>query len=288
MTLYCSLAFAKSIMGTMQQLVTPTTIDNDKVLRNLRIVSARVDREFQQRRPLFAPTIEARKFPLTGQRVNSWQNTFRLDGYLLALTSTSVNGTTVSSVEGYPDSSMPPFPFLRLTDCCQGWFGYCAECCAPYQVSVTGVWGLHSDYAHAWLAVDALAAAITTTSATSFTVADADGDDVYGMADRISPGHLLKVDDEYMEVTAISTNTVTVIRGANGSTAATHLINAVVYRWEVQPEVQYAVARQAGLVYSRQGAYTTTEVTPVGGEIRYPSDWLSEVKSVMQGYVYGI
>lgn len=288
MTVYASVEFTKSIMGPQQISGTTSNIVDAKVAQLVRTVSVRVDREFQQRRPLFAPYNETRIQQLTGQRVNSWNGTYRLDGYLLALTSTSVNGTAVSGVEGYPDSSMPPFPFLRLTDCCAGWFSYCTECCAPYQVSVTGVWGLHNDYANAWLAVDALAAAIVSTGATTFTVASASGDDVYGQPYRISVGHLLKVDDEYMEVTGVSGNTVTVRRGVNGTTAATHLISAVVYRWEVMPEVQYAVARQAGLLYSRLGAYQAVDVSPVGTEVRYPSDWLAEVKGVMQGYVYGI
>lgn len=292
MTLYASVEFTKSIMGPQQVVGTNTNILDAKVQQLLRTVSARVDRAFHERRPLFAPYIETRKFPLDGRRVNSASGTFEIDGYLLSLTGTGISGTTVSNVEGYPDSSMPPFSYLHLTGCCDDWYTtVCSDCSGgsgPQMVSVTGIWGMHTDYAHAWLAVDALAAAITTTTATTFTVASAAGDDAYGQPYRISIGHLLKIDDEYMEVVKVVTNTITVIRGANGSTAATHLIAAVVYRWEVIPEVQYAVARQAGLLYSRLGAYQTVDVSPVGSEVRYPSDWLAEVMGVMQGFVYGI
>ena len=41
-------------------------------------------------------------------------------------------------------------------------------------------------------------------------------------------GDLIRVEDEIMEVTAISSNTLTVIRGTHGSTAATHIDNSAI------------------------------------------------------------
>lgn len=284
---YASYNYTQAIMGAVQTTAGGTSISEDKLMSNLRTVSRRVDALFNSRRPLFLPYKETRKFALSAQRVNSALGTFQLDGYLLALTTLTVAGNAVTDVEAYPDSTMPPFNLLRLTDCCTGWYGFCAACNTPQQVAVDGIWGFSTDYANAWLAVDALAAAITTTTATTFTVASASGDDAYGQPYRISAGHLVKVDDEYMEVVSVSSNTVTVVRGANGTTAAAHLISAVVYRWEVEEPVKRAVARQAGLLYARFGAYTTMELQAMG-EIRYPSDWLSEVMGTLQGYVnYG-
>lgn len=51
-----------------------------------------------------------------------------------------------------------------------------------------------------------------------------------------SPGMTLLVDAEQMHVTAISSNTLTVVRGANGTTAATHLTGAAigVYQYPAQ------------------------------------------------------
>lgn len=287
MTLYASLGYIKDWLKTDVQTDDALSPDDMRLLQAARTVSRRIDNAFASRRPMFAPWNETRKLPLDGMHVNSSQGTFRLDGTLLALTSTSINGNAVANVEGYPDSTLPPFPFLRLTDCCAGWYGICADCCAPYQVSVAGVWGFHRDYAAAWMTVDALAAAIVSTTATTFTVANANGADAYGITPRISAGDLLKVDSEYMEVAVVaySTNTVTVRRGVNGSTAATHLISAPVSRWEVEEPVKHAVARQVGLMYSRRGAYTTMEVQGMS-EVRYPADWLSEVMGMLQGYAY--
>ena len=64
-----------------------------------------------------------------------------------------------------------------------------------------------------------LAAAISSTSATSFSVDD---------ATDIEANQNIKVDNEEMTVTNISSSTLTVIRGVNGTTAATHIDNASV------------------------------------------------------------
>jgi hypothetical protein len=73
--------------------------------------------------------------------------------------------------------------------------------------------------------VASLAAAITSASATTFTVANSNY--------PLQAGQIVEVDNELMRVTGVartagSTDTATVVRGVNGSTAATHLINALV------------------------------------------------------------
>lgn len=286
---YASYAFALSIAGVSQQTSAPVTYVPQRLIRNLRITSRRVDQEFHSRRPLFAPWKETRSFALDGYSINSQMGTFRFPDYLLALDgNVTINGTTLSSVEVYPDSSAPPFRQLRLTADCASWYTQvCQTSNTPLRVSIPGIWGFHSLYAEAWLDVDALAANITD-SATTITVVDVDGEDVYGTTPRISVGHLLKIDDEYLEVTATDTdaNTVTVIRGAHGSLAVAHLSEAVVSVWQVEQPVQWAVARQAGLMYARFGAYTTVETSEFS-EIRYPADWLSEVYGVLNAYAYG-
>ena len=62
--------------------------------------------------------------------------------------------------------------------------------------------------------------AISSTSATSVVVDDGTDFEV---------GQNIKVDTEEMTITAISTHTLTVVRGVNGTTAATHSDNVSVY-----------------------------------------------------------
>ena len=63
--------------------------------------------------------------------------------------------------------------------------------------------------------------AISSTSATSVVVDDGTDFEV---------GQNIKVDSEEMTITAISTHTLTVVRGVNGTTAATHSDNVSVYK----------------------------------------------------------
>jgi hypothetical protein len=65
---------------------------------------------------------------------------------------------------------------------------------------------------------DTLGAAIGSAGATSITVSNA----------VFQPGHVIKVDSEYMWVSAVSGTTLTVTRGFYGSTAATHSDGATV------------------------------------------------------------
>jgi hypothetical protein len=63
-----------------------------------------------------------------------------------------------------------------------------------------------------------LATALTDTTGTSVTVNTAEG---------LAPNYFLLVDDEVLEIVNLSGTTLTVIRGARGSTAATHLVDAI-------------------------------------------------------------
>lgn len=286
MTPYATLAEAKAELKAPS---TSQTVDDAKMYTYLRTVSARIDLEFSQRRPMFAPYIESRQVRVTPASINSYDNALYLGMNLLALTSADVGGnvlTVGTTVDGWPSLSSP-YRALRLLDYSTSWYNYCVAGAAPLFATIAGVWGFHRDYPNAWLAVDALAAAITTTTVTTFTVVDVDGADPYTRTPRISAGNLLKIDSEYLEVvkTDILTNIVTVIRGANGSTAATHLISAPVYTWQVEEPIKRACTRMAAFLYARSGSFESQTYDGVA-TTSFPSDWLGEVKRILQEYAY--
>lgn len=286
MSLYATVADCRVAMKA------DNTLADSELLRLLRVVSRRVDMEFQQQTPLFVPYIETRKVMPSSRNVSARYNTLKLPGILLSLTSVTAGSTSLTAgteVVGFPDSSVPPWNKLRRASTTYDWWYYTPSDGSLYFVAVTGIWGLHYDYANAWLAVDTLAANINS-SVTSLTVADVDGVDSLGYTSRISPGALLKIGSEYMEVTAINTgtNVVTVRRAVNGSTAAAHVATDAVYRWQVDDALRWEVARQVGLMYSRRGAYTTVEIAATGTEVRYPHDLLMELRATLQGYAYGV
>lgn len=113
---------------------------------------------------------------------------------------------------------------------------------AQAAISVTGLWGYGAD-------LDAtgaiLAAAITSTTATTITVSD---------GSLIETGWCLLIDSEQLFVVGISGATITVLRGNNGTTAATHSNAAPVYRYVPAPAIEEATVVLATLWYHWQGA----------------------------------
>ena len=279
MTFYCSLADAKAVMKAS------TTVDDELLLSIVGQVSQRIDLIMASQTPYFQPYTEAREYEVRLDNVDNGRNVFILPSgeTLLSLTSVTLNGTAVSGVSAYP-STRSPIKMVRRTDNVS-WYENGTD--DPPAVVISGVWGYHRFYSRAWASVDALAAAITTTTATTFTVADVDGDDEYGFNPRISAGNLAKVDDEIMEVisTNTATNVVTVRRGQNGTTAATHLIAATVSVFRPEEPIRRVTARQAGMWYARMGAYEQQTITDVG-VVTYPADLLNELRGVLQGYQY--
>jgi hypothetical protein len=292
MTLYCNLDYCKAQLETARPTAAALSSDDQRLLGYIRAVSLRLDSEFPQvpRWSYFAPYIGSRTYLLTPDRVNSRLGTFQFKEPLLALTGdvtlgtqTLVDGTNVSL---WPTTDQPPFHALRMLGCCGTWYSNCGTCDTPLQVTIPGIWGYHRDYANAWPVITTLAAAVITTTVTTITLTSVTVADPYGIAPALSPGSLLLIDDEYLEIITIdpATKIATVRRGVNGSTAAAHLIAANVAVWQVELPVQYAVARQAALSYARIGKYTVTEVIGMT-EIKYPQDFLVEVRAMMQGYV---
>jgi hypothetical protein len=140
-------------------------------------------------------------------------------------------------------------------------------------VKITGVWGWHRDYAAAWQnSKDALAASVTA-AATTLTVADADGADAMGLTPRFDVGQLLRIDDEYMTVTTVTagtTNSLSVVRACNGTTAAIHAKDAVIYVWRADELVRQATLIQAVRWFKRgQSAFQDVSAALELGQLTF-------------------
>jgi len=92
--------------------------------------------------------------------------------------------------------------------------------------NITNIVDMHRDILHRFsnvgYFVDSTANLAEALDATETGVDVSDGS-------QVSAGQIIKVDDEEMEVSSISTNTLTVVRGANNTTAASHSNGADVY-----------------------------------------------------------
>lgn len=266
------------------------TTDDNYLMASIAIVSARIDEVLQgttpNKRPYFLPFRETREIILTVNNILPMTNALLMNYPILALTSVGINGTDITSnARLYPPTFIPTKQ-IQL-DGTTSWLNYCTASNAfnTNYASVVGTWGYNSDYANAWQAVDVITVGGINASVTTFTVADVDGVDLYGVTPRISAGNYILIDSEVMFVSATNTttNALTVRRGALGTTASAHLVGATVSTYEVESTISRVVNRQVGAMYSRRGAYDSVTVE-LAGTITYPPDLLPELKNVLTIY----
>lgn len=153
--------------------------------------------------------------------------------------------------------------------------------------AVAGTWGYNSDWARAWVGSgDTLQAAVTDATGTTLTVTSAAGANVQGLAPRFQECHLLKIDDELLYVYAVPLNTsLSVRRGVNGSTAATHLDGAAIYVFEPEPEITLAIQRWGAYLYRQKDSDTfETQAFPEVGMVTTAAGLPADIRQVLDVY----
>lgn len=280
MTNYTTLARAKA------EIKASGTVDDAIVRRNIATVSKRIDAVMgSPRRPFFAPYTEQRDFLITTDRVDSVDNAFLLKDHILAVTAVLKQTTTItSSVELYTYGEEVA-TMLRLTNTSMNW--YPTDDTKQRKIYVTGVWGWHQDYTNAFDSVDTVQDNPLSSSATTVTVSDADGTDLDDFTPRFSPGNLIRIESELLDVTAVNatTNVLTVRRGVNGTTAAAHVQTTAIETYRVDERIDRISARQAALLYARRGAFQVETLDGVG-VVTYPQDLLTELLNTLTEFVY--
>lgn len=271
---YATLDLARSEVGNAT--VTQSASESVKLLRHIYEVSRRVDSTMGNSRvEWFAPWYDTRKVPVNGARVNSTLDVFNLPWNLLELETVLLHTTDITGTTQVYPAYPSPYWGLQRTGIGQGWYSPASNR-PPTYVTVTGVFGWHSDYSRAWETVTTMSASINA-SVTTFDVVD---------GTTLQPGALIRLEDEYMVVTAIATNTLTVKRGANGTTAAAHDGTGTpldVDLYHVEDAIQRVVYRQAAMLYARRGAFQQAEIDGLGAT-SYPQDLLQELRAVLTEY----
>lgn len=103
-------------------------------------------------------------------------------------------------------------------------------------IQVEAIWGYHPQWDSAWDdSADSVQDAPLSASATSLTVNDADAGD----APRFQIGQFLRIENEYLWVTAVdtATNILTVERAVQGTTAATHANGTSIEIYQVPQDI---------------------------------------------------
>lgn len=242
----------------------------------------------------FEPYYYTRRLTPTRGNVNSRLATLTLGDDLLEPDSIAIGTQTATygtDILAYPGDSQTPIRQLRIANPYSGPIRAWYPCCVQLQsfiesIAITGYWGMRRQYTAMGFFSSAQTCPVLTTTQTSFAVSNVGATDIYNRTPMFSPGNLLRIDDELMEVAATntSTNTLSVLRGMRGTTGATHSNGTTIYIWEPEESISYEATRQTALLYARRGAFN--EVTSGAANITYPSDLLASLLATVQQYNY--
>jgi hypothetical protein len=189
-----------------------------------------------------------------------------LDGWIVSPTTVTAYGatdraTSETLTEGYandfflmPYNSVPKTILKLNEDTTKGFDA------GQQTLSILGSWGYTADTVSV-----TTSDAIGSTTATSASVTS---------ATNLGPAQTILIDSEQLYITAISGNTLTLERGVNGTTGATHSGGATVYRYDYPELVVQAALDLAKIVFRDRdlGAVTTigsgeAAITSAAGEI---------------------
>jgi hypothetical protein len=265
--------------ATLEQAKTEFDATNEAndafTLGVLRQLTARFEAECNQ---VFAPVIKTRYYDARGDHSIDYGKKRLFLRYPLLEANAVTDGNDTALVA---DTDYRLYPRDTVAYALQGlsayggWHQYTGDWVEA--ISVAGIWGYHEDYANAWVASgDALAANVSDTTGTTLTVADVDAVNPLTGYARFSPGMLIRIDDEYMTVLSVDSdaNTLTVQRGANGSTAATHDEEAAISVWQAMHQIQRVVARSAAFLVKRRSQFERVQFETASGVVtqEFPAD----------------
>lgn len=222
-----------------------TVTTDDPELRNAVHAASSLAHGYTHR--WFVPFVQTRTYDAIGDHIGAYY--LDLDTDLLELT-TLTNGDSAaiaSSIYLLRPSNVTPKNRIELRLSGFTSFRYNTDWQAA--ISVDGIWGYHDDYTNAWGSTGQTLASGINSSATTFDVtsAAASVDDQYRTAFEVL-GYL-KIENEMLQITNISTDTLTVLRGVNGTTAASHSSGVAIKNYRQIPEIESAVGSLAAWLY---------------------------------------
>lgn len=238
MTLYTPSLVSLDYVRSHRRLETTETTDDALLVQFIAEASADFQSALQR---TCMPYVATKKFAPSNLR-NSVELVLR-DDLLAVTTVTNASGATVSSsvYNLRPDNVYPKNIVEITTQSGTYWdFSYIED-----RVQIAGIWGYVPHYAqNAWKSLTTLSSAITTTGQSTLQVPTVAG---------VSVGDYLLIGSEQVFVTAsdggATTETLTIDRSANGTTAATHLSGAAVSVFQQLADIKMAVREMVVWLY---------------------------------------
>lgn len=156
--------------------------------------------------------------------------------------------------------------------------------------ALTGIWGYHNEWSEAWEdSGDSVQDDPLSSSATVITVNDADGDDINGLPFRFKAQQLLRIENEYLWLIYVNptSNQLTVRRGMNGSTAASHTQGKAIEVFQPMADLRLAIEALVTYLYKRRasiGSETDRALATADGILVLPNSLPDEVTLNLKSY----
>ncbi len=252
---YATLTDYKNYVTARNQ--TPSTGDtDDHVIEMLLDAASRyVDNETQR---IFYPTVQTRYFDVPDGRE------LYVDEDLLEVLSITNGGASLASSEYnlVPRNYSPAYG-IKITDVSSYAWTSNAAGSMEQAVAVNGVWGYHDKYSQAW--GDSIT--ITEDLDTSENAIDVSSHTIF------NAGHIIRIDNELMLITGVASS-ITVVRGWNGSTAATHTNGTSIEIWHAMHGAKQACLEIAQSTYHRRfgKSLSNNETVTAAGVVLTPRD----------------
>jgi len=239
---------------------TDSAEDSD-LLQRLQAASQLIESLTQRR---FCPRSQTREITLD----RPGQSELILPDDLLELRSLSIGGVAMNlaDIRLLPDDRDAPASVLRVAQGAALRFGDDNSA----SISIGGIWGWHDRWTEAWRdSGDTVRDAALNALADAITVSDAAGSDQDGRSPRFQVGQLLRIDAEYLRVTAIDSakNQLTVLRGVQGTAAAAHRRGATIETYSPPAAIRDLTLRFATLMTQSAGLLER-ESTPLVERLR--------------------
>jgi hypothetical protein len=264
---YGNLATLKTQLG-----ITGTT-DDTSLLQSLEMASRSIDTYCKR---YFYSTSETKQFRGAGHRLF-------LDADLLSITTlttlkddrTTDKTWATTDYELFPlGDTVYPKEWIELADnTSAGSFASGIK----RGVQIAGIFG----YGNGSSSTPYLSA--TTTNDGSFTASDTTFTATAGS--NLNIGETILIDSEQMYITGISSNTITIQRGMNGTTGASHSTGATVSVYQYPQEVTNACYLQSGRISKRwQTAYATSLGAPEMSPFEVSTNLDGDVRRLLEKF----
>ena len=154
---------------------------------------------------------------------------------------------------------------------------------------VLGFWGYHENYSEeAWVDTGTSLAASYVSGASQITVLGGSTglSDINWESPRFAVGDTLKIGDEMFFAAGGNSNVVNVIPHINGTSANHHASLVPVYRFEPEPEIQFATLRLAAWLNGQMmSPYENKTVFVQFGALNVPQSLATDVKARIERFV---